>query len=105
MPANARIDPRRTVDEVMGYRWKHQDIRNFRDHRILSTLSYQSSPVCTLEFTESPSEDVKHQAKLDGEIHFADEDESFNDFIIRFQNEIVNMRKAMGADKDVNPGA
>jgi hypothetical protein len=106
MPANARIDPRRTVDEVMGYRWKHMDIINFRDHRILSTLLYQEIPTgCVLEFTESQSEDDNHQAKLDGELYSAEEDESFTDFIIRIQNEIVKMRKALGADKDANPGA
>jgi hypothetical protein len=92
LPSNARIDPRRTVDELMGYRWKHRDIRQGSEYKISSILSYQTTPVCSLLFQESQSEDVCHQVELDGEVIFARDDEAFVDFIIRFQNEIVKMK-------------
>ncbi len=102
MPAKARIDPRRTVDEVMGYRWKHQDIRVGLEHHILSTLINQSAEVCTVDFTESRTEDKPHHADDDGDLYYAREDETFNEFVIRIQNLIVKMQKEMGANSSIS---
>lgn len=104
MPADARIDPRRTVDEVMGYRWDQQEIRNIhlREHRIVSTLLYQGSPTeWVLEFTESQHEDEPHLGEFDGEFYNAREGESFTDFILRIQHQTLQTQKAIDAENGV----
>ncbi len=101
MPANARIHSRRTVDEVMGYRWDQQEIRNIhlREHRIVSTLLYQELPTdWVLEFTESQSEDEPHRGELDGEYYHSRDDESFADFVLRIQHQTLKTQKQINAE-------